>query len=112
MTGRLMFPHWTQVTPAVLELYGVELDEDGAPVVACSWEGKGWYSAAAKVVNGRDGRSVTLAGVLVVAGDLCPALPLSGGGKAVVDGRSYRVHRIARPRNPDGSVHHTTVELV
>ncbi|MCC9262108.1 MAG: hypothetical protein K8V75_06980 [Methanobrevibacter woesei] len=33
------------------------------------------------------------------------------GGDVFVDGNKYQIYLASKPRNPDGSVHHTTLEL-
>lgn len=111
MVGRLGFPAGMLVVPATLMLYAEGLDEDGAPMEALQWDGGVWYSEKATAVVDREGRQLRLEGCLVAQGDIALALPKVADGEAVVAGRSYRVYRVERPRNPDGTVHHTTVWL-
>lgn len=109
---RMPFPDWTQNTPAELTLNTEGLGENGAPVAAMQWSGLVWFSEKSRTVKDKDGRDVRLEGSLVIKGDLAPDLPLVSDGEAIVSGRKYEIFRVARPRNPDGSVHHTTVELM
>lgn len=112
MVKRLPFPDWTQTTAAELSLNAEGLNEEGAPDVAIVWSGNAWFSEKSRTVKDKDGRDIRLVGSLVIKGDIAPSLPLISDGTATVASRTYDIYRVARPRNPDGSVHHTTVELM
>lgn len=58
-----------------------------------------------------DGKAFFLAGKAIIEGDIAPSLPMIADGTCDINGRTYNVHIGHRPRNPDGSVHHTELEL-
>lgn len=47
----------------------------------------------------------------VFVGDIAPEIKLLSGGEITINGIKYQIFAARRPRNPDGSVHHTTLEL-
>lgn len=112
MVKRLPFPTFFLTVPVVLRLNDAGLDENGAPQPAVEWRGRGWWSERAETAVNTDGRTVRLRGRLVLAGDVAPQLAVISDGEAEVAGACYRLWAARRPRNPDGSVHHTSLELM
>lgn len=102
------FKQW-DVTPCVITLYA-GLTEDGAPAEAGSWTGNVNYSERVRRVQDRDGQWIALSGVIHVKGDILPDVVFDNG-TAEVEGRVARIVSYSRPRNPDGSVNHTRIEL-
>ena len=49
--------------------------------------------------------------VAIVKGDIAPDLKNVSDGKIVINGVSYEIHAGYRPRNPNGSIHHTEFEV-
>lgn len=78
--------------------------------MAVTWIGNVWYSEKRKSVRTADGRDLTVLGSLIIKGDIAPDLVKPADGKVEIRGGLYDVWRVDRPRNPDGTVHHTTVE--
>lgn len=56
-------------------------------------------------------RLITLAGAVYMSGDIAPTLPVIEGGTVAIGGRTWQIHQAERPRNPDGTVHHTKLTL-
>ena len=110
---KLMFPYWLETVPARAELYSSGLDDNtGAPSTAAEWEGLCVFSEKGKRVFGEERAGVSLSSAVVVHGDIAPELPVIAGGRfTVFPGTSrewiFEIKEGRRPRNPDGSVHHT-----
>jgi hypothetical protein len=109
---KLPFPKNLAVTPCTVTLNGEGLDEDGAPVQSLSWSGKAIFSEKSRTTLTADKRLVTLEGKVIIEGDIAPNTVEIADGEVTVAGKKYMVYRCERPRNPDGSVHHTTLELM
>lgn len=109
---RLPFPDFLLATPCEIHLNGEGLDEDGAPLPAATWAGKAIYSEKAKTVVDAQRRLVRIEGVVVIKGDAAPDLAVISDGVVTAAGKQYSVYRASRPRNPDGTIHHTTLELI
>ena len=109
--GKLPYPKFADVTPCEITLSG-GLSEDGESTVLESWSGKVNFSEKAKRIQDKDGRWVQLSGVIHVGGDILPGVIFTEGTVAI---EGYPIRTIvgyARPRNPDGTVNHTRLELI
>jgi hypothetical protein len=108
---KLTYPKWADVTPASITLEG-EPSADGSPVVLLEWNGLVNFSEKAKRIQDKDGRWVQLSGVIHVEGDILGDVPFIRG-TCTIDGLATRsIVSISRPRNPDGSINHTRLELI
>lgn len=94
----------------VLEETGIT--EEGAPKVAVESKGKCIFSEKSKKVISADGQEVVLIGKVIIKGDLAPELATISSGKINVENKTMKIYSCSRPRNPDGSVHHTTLEVM
>lgn len=56
-------------------------------------------------------RLIQLSGHLYMAGDIAPSLTVIEGGTVTIGGRTWQTYSAERPRNPDGTVHHTKLYL-
>lgn len=56
-------------------------------------------------------RLISLKGHIYMSGDLAPSIPVIEGGTVLIGGRTWGIYSADRPRNPDGSVHHTKLYL-
>lgn len=110
MAGRLPFPRFLANTQIEVVLTG-GLDEDGAPVEVEVYEGKCIYDEKARQILDDERRLVQLSAKAIIEGDINPGKDIEG--YVLVEGTIKRViHRAARPRNPDGSVFSTELELI
>lgn len=111
MNGKLPYLNIWDVTPCSIAIEG-GMSEDGEPLTLASWSGKVNYSEKAKRVQDKDGRWVQLAAVIHVKGDILPGVVFTGG-KVTITGFPVRtITGYSRPRNPDGTVNHTRLELM
>ena len=99
-------------TPCTITAEAPGISTDGEPVIAFTWTGLCRYSDKAKEFLSGDKKLVRLSGAIQINGDIAPGLPSFTGGSVEIAGNVFKIHAGKRPRNPDGSVHHTTLELI
>lgn len=107
--GKLPFPKWACVTP--IKVFITDLSEDGEPVEQVVYDGLCNYSERSRQVLDAERRLVQLNAKAIIEGDIYPGKDIEG--HVIVEGGIKRViFRVARPRNPDGSVFSTELELM
>lgn len=107
MLGKLPFPKWILNTP--VKIYQTELSEDGEPVETLLFDGKAFYEEKTRQILDKERRLVTLSGKVIAEGDINPGRLIEGFiqvGEIKKD-----IFRSSRPRNPDGSIFSTELEL-
>lgn len=109
---KLPFPNHLLNTRCVIKLNTEGLNEQGEPETAFEWQGKVIFSEKAHTVTSSDNRLVRLEGRVIVKGDLSPGIKLISDGEVSVNEKTYKIYRSERAQNPDGSVHHTVLELM
>lgn len=102
------FDFWDN-TPVVI--YQTKLGRSGEEEVIAQWEGLCNYSESNKRVQNDQGLWVHLSGVIHVKGDIFPDYPVISG-YVVINGQKLTIAGATRPRNPDGTVNHTRLELL
>ena len=96
-----------------INLYQEGLSEEGEPLTSLNLENqKCRFVEKTKVVINSDGKKVELVGKVILLGDIAPNIKKISGGEVIVNDSKYEIYQASRPRNPDGSVHHTTLELI
>ena len=108
---KLPFPNWLLKTPCSITLNKSGVGRNGEPIVGVAWNGKCIFSEKAKRVINTDGKQIILLGKVIVKGDIAPDLKNVSDGQITLNGVSYEIHVGYRPRNPDGSIHHTEFEV-
>lgn len=108
MIAKFNFPEWTLVTP--VRIYQSELSEDSGPVDEILYDGLCHYTEKTKQVLDKDRKLVTLSGKIIVKGDINPNEIIEG--YIEVGGVKKDIFKASRPRNPDGSVFSTVLELM
>lgn len=94
-------------------LYQEGLSEEGEPLTSLNLENqKCRFVEKTKVIISADGKKVELIGKVILLGDIAPNLKKISGGQVIVNEVEYEIFQGSRPRNPDGTVHHTTLELM
>ncbi|MBU3208692.1 hypothetical protein KPL28_03450 [Clostridium algidicarnis] len=108
MLGKLPFPEWILVTP--VKIYQTYINEDGEPVDNLIFEGLCNYSEKSKQTLDAERRLISLSGKVIVKGDINPGKLIEG---YIQIGEIKRdIFRSSRPRNPDGSVFSTELDLM
>lgn len=107
------YPSWADVTPCTITIGSGGFDEDGVPMTSTTWAGNVNFSEKAKRIQDKDGKWVSLTAVIHVEGDILPDVVFTDAScKISVYDKSMTCVAYQRPRNPDGSVHHTRLELI
>lgn len=111
MIEKLPFPDFLLNTDYKVTLNQSGISEDGEPVSAFTAQGKCIFSEKAKRTIDSEGKQITLLGKVIVKGDIAPELKNVSDGAITINGHSYEIWAGYRPRNPDGTVHHTEWEV-
>lgn len=109
MLKKLLYPSFFDVSPVVV--YQTKLGRSGEEEVIAQWEGLCNYSESNKRVQNDQGLWVHLSGVIHIKGDIFPDHPVITG-YVVFNGQKLTIAGATRPRNPDGSINHTRLELI
>ena len=88
------------------------ISEDGEPLEAITVETNCIFVDKAKQVMDAEKHIIRLEGQLILYGDIAPSISTLGSGTATVNDREYKIYRCYRPHNPDGTVHHTEIEVM
>ena len=99
-------------TDCKVVLYEEGLSENGGHSKALEFQGKCRFVEKTKVIISTDGKQVKLVGEVVLVGNIAPNLAKISNGTCQIGEVKYNIYGARRPRNPDGSVHHTTLELM
>lgn len=109
----MKFPYFSQWDNAKckVSIQDTKPSRNGDFPVLNTYEGGCNLSEKSRVVRNTNGEYVRLACTLHIQGDIAPDLP-TFTGEATVNGRKMKIETVDRPRNPDGSVHHTRLGLI
>ncbi|MDQ0149352.1 hypothetical protein ACFO6R_10160 [Eubacterium multiforme] len=108
MGVKLPFPKWILNTP--VEVYQTFINEDGEPVEILLYDGLCNYNEKSKQTLDAERRLVTLSGKVIIEGDINPGKLIEGFIK--IGELKKDIYKSSRPRNPDGSVFSTELELI
>ena len=96
-----------------VKLYQEGLSEEGEPLTSLNLKNeKCRFVEKIKTIITADGKKVELVGKVILLGDIAPNIKKINGGEIIINECKYEIYQASRPRNPDGSVHHTTLELM
>ena len=112
MSNYLEYPDVLLQTPCKITVYDKSPAEEGEPKKVLEWEGKCRYSDKSNVQYTEGKKKINITGALDVKGDIAPELSTLAGAAVEVNNGTFTVYKFARPRNPDGAVHHTKLELI
>ncbi len=104
---KLPFPDWILVAP--VKVYQETQGENGIEEQLI-FDGKCCYDDKTKQVLDAERRLVTLAGKVILKGDIYPDKLIEG--YVMIGDTKKTIFRTARPKNPDGSVFSTELELI
>lgn len=108
MGVKLPFPKWILNTP--IEIYQTFINEDGEPVEDLIYNGLCNYNEKSRQTLDAERRLVSLSGTVIVEGDINPDKLIEGYIK--IGELKKDIYKSLRPRNPDGSVFSTELELI
>ena len=103
---RFPFPTWTQVTPVMV--YQTEQGRHGE-VETLIYDDKCFYDERSRQVLDAERRLVLLSGLIIIEGDINPGKVIEG--YVLIGDERKIIYRAKRPRNPDGTVFSTELEL-
>lgn len=96
-----------------VNIYQEGLSEEGEPLSSLNLENqKCRFVEKTKLIINPDGKKVELIGKVILLGDIAPNVKKISGGQVRINEVEYEIYQASRPRNPDGTVHHTTLELM
>lgn len=94
-------------------IYQEGLSEEGEPLTSLDLKKqKCRFVEKTKIIISPDGKKVELIGKVILLGDIAPHIKKISGGEIIINDSKYEIYQASRPRNPDGSVHHTSLELM
>lgn len=94
-------------------IYQEGLSEEGEPLTSLNLKKqKCRFVEKTKIIISPDGKKVELIGKAILLGDIAPSIKKISGGEVIINDSKYEIYQASRPRNPDGSVHHTSLELM
>lgn len=108
----LPFPDWLLNTDYSLTLNSEGISEDGEPIKEVELDGKCIFSEKAKRIINSEGKQILLVGKVIIKGDIAPSLKTVSDGVITINGRQYEIYAGYRPRNPNGTIHHTEFEVM
>lgn len=96
-----------------VNLYQEGLSEEGEPLTSLTLEKqKCRFVEKTKIIISSDGKKVELIGKVILLGDIAPDIKKISGGDVTITNSKYEIYQASRPRNPDGSVYMTVLELM
>jgi len=107
---KLPYPKHLDVTPITVHIMD-GIDGNGTPNEVAIYTGKCRLVEKTKTVRDPDGKMIQLEGKAYFGCDIAPSVSLLEGHVEVL-GKEMKIYKASRPRNPDGSVHHTELELM
>ena len=109
---KLPFPDFLLTTDCTITLHQDGISEEGEPLNALTVNSRCIFSEKAKRVLDAQGKEILLLGKVIVKGDIAPTLKIVADGTITINDRTYNIHSGHRPRNPDGTIHHTEFEVM
>lgn len=107
MLGKLPFPDWALVTN--VKVYAEEPTENGVETTPI-FDGKCNFSERSKTTLNEHKQVVELTGKMIFKGDIYPDKLLRG--YVEIDDIKKTIYKTRKPRNPDGSIYSTELELM
>lgn len=106
---KLPYPNIDNIPIKIILINGI--DRNGVPKVIEEIETKCTLNEKNLYIRNADGKLIRLESRVYIGRDIAPEQMIIEG-KVELGGKTYNIYRTARPRNPDGSVHHTKLELI
>lgn len=96
-----------------VKIYQEGLSEEGEPLTSLNLEKqKCRFVERTKIIINAEGKKVELIGKVILLGDIAPDIKKISGGQVRINESEYTIYQASRPRNPDGSIYMTTLELM
>ena len=96
-----------------VKLYQEGLSEEGEPLISLNLKNeKCRFVEKTKIIISPEGKKVELIGKVILLGDIAANIKKISGGDVTINDSKYDIYQASRPRNPDGTVYMTTLELM
>lgn len=96
-----------------VNIYQEGLSEEGEPLTSLNLKNqKCRFVEKTKVVISPDGKKVELIGKVILLGNIAPEIKKISGGEVLINNSKYEIYQASRPRNPDGTVYMSVLELM
>ncbi|SHK39543.1 hypothetical protein SAMN02745163_03749 [Clostridium cavendishii DSM 21758] len=105
---KLTFPKWILNTS--IKVYETFINEDGEPVEKLIYDGLSNYNEESRQVLDAKKNLISLSGSIIIEGDICPVKLLEGYIK--IGEIKKDIYKVTKPKNPDGSVFSTEIDLL
>lgn len=93
-----------------IELNGIS--ENGGPIIGPIVTANCFFSGKSYQVMDAQKQIIRLEGKIIAMGDLFPGYDNVTTGKATKGAKAYKIYKLERPLNPDGSVYCTILEVM
>lgn len=104
-------PYYKQWDVTPITVYLTEQGKGGKKETEETWTGLCNFSETHKRVQNSQGIWVHLSGVVHIKGDIFPDKDHIEG-YVIINGQKLNIDYSSRPRNPDGTINHTRLELI
>lgn len=110
MVNKLLYPKNLDVSEFKLEVAD-GYNSNGTLKIVYTYNGKCRFEESHKQIRDADGKLLMLEGKAYIGEDVAPNLKRISG-LVTINGVQYQIYKASRPRNPDGTVNHTKLELI
>lgn len=101
------FPKWLPKIP--VKVYWEGTDSNGEYVEELIYDGPAFLDEKSRQVLDAERRLVMLSGLIIIEGDIYPGEPIQG--YVMIGNVKKAIHSTLSPRNPDGTVYSTELNL-
>lgn len=102
------FPKWNANT--LVKVFKSTIDSDGEPSEDVMFNDLAIYDEKQRQVLDAERRLVMLSGKVIIEGDIAPNKVIEG--HVAIGGDTKAIFGVIRPRNPDGTVFSTELDLM
>lgn len=108
------YPKFLDKTPININISDGTINEKGTMVIQKVFIGLCRYEEQFKIIRDSEGKTIQLIGKVFINGDIASNISRIEGYVyfGTNSTTTYKIYRSSRPRNPDGTIHHTELELM
>lgn len=109
---KVPFPDFLLKTPCTLFLESTDVTADGEQETVIIKNQKCIFDEKSRRTLTKDGKETISTALVILKGDVAPDLSDISSGTIKIFDRKLTISKASRPRNPDGTVHHTEFEVM
>lgn len=106
------FPHFLAKTPCIVNLESEGVTPDGEQITVRTQNLMCIYDEKSHRITDKDGKEIRAAARVIICGDIAPDFSSVSSGTVEINGCKMTIAASSRPRNPNGTIHHTELELI